>query len=593
MNPVHTERRLVAIFAADVEGYSRLMGADEVGTLRELTARRRVLDSVITSHRGRIANTAGDSLLAEFASAVDAVNCALEAQAALVGANTGLALDRHINFRIGVHVGDVMIRGGDLFGDGVNIAARLEGLAEPGGVCISDDAHRQIRGKVDIAFDDMGPQGLKNIAEPIRAWRMQFNGASALPFPKDVSVGSGRVLAVPEKPSIAVLPFENMSGASDQDYFSDGLVDDILTSLSKLAGLRVIARNSSFVYKGRAVDVREAAKHLGVRYILEGSVRKSGDRIRITTQLIDARDGTHLWAERYDRVIDDIFAVQDEITLILTTEMQVQLTEGEQARLRYTTTKNVEAWTYWVQGLSHYRQSISKEKIAAAVICWEKALALDPTSAALNAMLGFMHCLDARFSWWDDPRTAVGKGRAYIDRALELDPDNADAYLAAGGLFWLERRFDEAVAHARRAAQLAPGSADVANLASFYLTSAGFPEEAVGQSKKAIALNPNYPPNYLGNLGYAHRLAGQVAESISAFKAYDARVPGSGFGLTDLIILYQQNGQPEEAKRNTERLLAARPGFTIVSWLKTQIIRDAVRLEVDAEALRAAGLPQG
>jgi adenylate cyclase len=197
-----------------------------------------------------------------------------------------------------------------------------------------------------------------------------------------------------------------MSGDSNQDYFSDGLVDDILTSLSKLAGLRVIARNSSFVYKGKSVDVREAAKHLGVQFILEGSVRKSGDRIRITTQLIDARDGTHLWAERYDRVIDDIFAVQDEITLILATEMQVRLTEGEQARLRYTTTKNVEAWTYWVQGLSHYRQSISKEKIASAVVCWEKALRLDPASAALNAMLGFMHLLDARFSWWDDRQAA-------------------------------------------------------------------------------------------------------------------------------------------------------------------------------------------
>ena len=363
------------------------------------------------------------------------------------------------------------------------------------------------------------------------------------------------------KPSIAVLPFQNMSGDSDQEYFSDGLVDDILTSLSKLADLRVIARNSSFVYKGQSVDVREAAKHLGVRYILEGGVRKSGDRIRITAQLIDATDGSHLWAERYDRVIDDIFAIQDEITLTLATEMQVRLTEGEQARLRYTTTKNVEAWTSWVKGLSHYRRSISKEKIAAAIVCWERALKLDPTSASLNAMLSFMHCLDARFNWWDDPRTAAGKARAYIDKALELDPDNADAYIAAGGLSWFERRFDEAVAHAKRAVQLAPGSADVANIASFYLTSAGFPEEAVRQSKRAIDLNPHYPPMYLGNLGYAYRLAGQVAESISAFKAYDARLPGSGFGLTDLIILYQQNGQPEEAKRTTERLLAARPGF--------------------------------
>jgi adenylate cyclase len=588
------ERRLAAVLAADVAGYSRLMGADEEGTLARLKAVRKTLvDPTIAAHRGRIVKTTGDGMLVEFASAVDAARCAVEVQRGVATQNAEVPQDVRIEFRIGIHVGDIIIDDNDIFGDGVNIAARLEGIAEAGGIYLSDDAYRQIRGKVDIAFVDMGPQDLKNIAEPIRAWRIQFGGTSALKSPKDVSVGSGEVLLVPEKPSIAVLPFQNMSGDSDQEYFSDGLVDDILTSLSKLAGLRVIARNSSFVYKGKSVDVREAAKHLGVQYILEGSVRKSGDRIRITTQLIDARDGAHLWAERYDRVIDDIFAVQDEITLILATEMQVRLTEGEQARLRYTTTKNVEAWTYWVQGLSHYRQSISKEKIASAVACWEKALGLDPTSAALNAMLGFMHLLDARFSWWDDPQMAVGKARALIDKALELDPDNADAYLAAGGLFWFERHFDEAVAHARRAVQLAPGSADVANLASFYFTSAGFPEEAVVQSKKAIALNPNYPPNYLGNLGYAHRLAGQVAESISAFKAYDARVPGSGYGLTDLIILYQQNGHPEEAKRTAERLLAARPGFTTASWLKTQVMRDAVRLEADAAALRAAGLPQG
>jgi adenylate cyclase len=588
------ERRLAAVLAADVAGYSRLMGTDEEGTLARLkTVRKALVDPTIASHRGRIVKTTGDGMLVEFASAVDAVRGAVEVQRGMAERNRAVPQNQRIEFRIGIHVGDIIIDDNDIFGDGVNVAARLESIADPGGVCMSDDAYRQIRGKVDIAFGDMGPQDLKNIAEPVRAWRIQFSDTSALTSPKDVSVGSRQVLAVPEKPSIAVLPFQNMSGDSDQDYFSDGLVDDILTSLSKLAGLRVIARNSSFVYKGKSVDVREAAKHLGVQYILEGSVRKSGDRIRITTQLIDARDGIHLWAERYDRVIDDIFAVQDEITLILATEMQVRLTEGEQARLRYTTTKNVEAWTYWVQGLSHYRQSISKEKIASAVVCWEKALRLDPTSAALNAMLGFMHLLDARFSWWDDPQTAVGKAQAYIDRALKLDPDNADAYLAAGGLFWFERHFDEAVAHARRAVQLAPGSADVANLASFYLTSSGFPEEAVVQSKKAIALNPNYPPNYLGNLGYAHRLTGQVAESISAFKAYDARVPGLGYGLTDLIILYQQNGQPEEAKRTAERLLAARPGFTTASWLKTQVTPDAVRLEADGAALRAAGLPQG
>ena len=590
MSGGRVERRLAAVLAADIAGYSHLMGADELGTLEALKAHRReVVDPAIAGHKGRIVKTTGDGVLAEFASAVDAVTCAMAMQAKMAERNGSFTPT--ITFRIGINIGDIIIDGDDIFGDGVNVAARVENECEPGGVCLSGSAYEQVRGKTPFTFDDLGERSLKNIDRPVRLYAAR--AAAALTASVKTQPDATKPLAPPDRPSIAVLPFQNMSGDSDQDYFSDGLVDDILTSLSKIAGLRVIARNSSFVYKGKSVDVREAAKHLGVRYILEGSVRKSGDRIRITTQLIDAIDGTHLWAERFDRVIDDIFAVQDEITLILATEMQVRLTEGEQARLRYTTTKNVEAWTYWVQGLSHYRQSISKEKIASAVVCWEKALRLDPSSAALNAMLGFMHMLDARFSWWDDPQTAVGKARTYIDKALELDPDNADAYLAAGGLFWFERQFDEAVSHARRAVQLAPGSADVANLASFYLTSAGFPEEAVVQSKKAIALSPNYPANYLGNLGYAHRHAGQVAEAISAFKAYDARVPGSGYGLADLIILHQQNGQPEEAKRTTERLLAARPGFTTASWLKTQIVRDAVRLEADAAALRAAGLPHG
>jgi adenylate cyclase len=368
------------------------------------------------------------------------------------------------------------------------------------------------------------------------------------------------------------------------------LVEDIITTLSKLPGLGVIARNSSFVYKGRSVDVREAAKQLGVRYILEGSVRKSGNRVRITAQLIDAKDGTHLWAERYDRAIDDIFAIQDEITLVLATEMQVKFTEGEQARLHYTTTKNVEAWTYWVQGLSHYRGPTTKENLGPARLYWEKALALDPTSAALNAMLGFMHCLDARFSWWDDRETALGKARVYTDKALELEPSNADAYRTASVLLLAQGRYEEAVANARRSVQLAPGSADVGELASFVLASSGYPEEALILIEKAMALNPNHPAVYFGILGNAYRLAGRIGEAIVAFKAYHARNPG--FGLTDLVIIYQENGPAEEARRTAEQLMAARPSFTIAAWLKTQFIRrDTARVEADTTALRDAGLP--
>jgi adenylate cyclase len=579
------QRRLAAILAVDVVGYSRLMAVDEVGTLATLKAHRKdLIDPKIAEHGGRIVKLMGDGALVEFASAVDAVECAVAIQRAMTPVSARPPENKTIVLRIGVNLGDIIIEDEDIYGDGVNIAARLQALAEPGGIAVSGAVREQVQAKTPIRFVSLGEQSLKNIDRPMLVFRVELGeGGSNQPTAP----------AVTDRPSIAVLPFQNMSGDAEQEYFCDGLVDDILTSLSKLSGLRVVARNSSFVYKGRSVDVRDAARQLGVRYVLEGGVRKSGNRIRITAQLIDANDGTHLWAERYDRAVDDIFAIQDEITLVLATELQVTLTEGEQARLRYTTAKNIEAWTCWVQGLSHYRRSITRENIHAARLCWEKSLALDPSSAALNAMLGFVHCLDARFGWWDDRKTAVGKARAYLTRAFELDSDNADAHIASASLFWLEGRFDEAVTDARRAVQLAPGSADVANLASFCLASAGSPDEAVGLSKRAIALNPHYPANYLGNLAYAHRLAGQVEDAIAACNAYDARIPGSGFGLIDLAILYQQGGRSDDAKRTVERLLAARPGFTIVSWVKTQIIRDTARLEADVAALLAAGLPMG
>ena len=591
MTGEQVERRLAAVLAADIAGYSRLMGADEEGTLARLKAARKTLvDPQIAGHRGRIVKTTGDGMLAEFASAVDAARCAIEIQRGMAEQNNGVPQDVRIEFRIGIHVGDIIIDNNDIFGDGVNIAACLEGIAEPGGICLSDDAYRQIRGKVDIALDDMGPQTLKNIAEPMRAWRNQLAGQQSVVPPSGSTASLPHGFAFPDKPSIAVLPFQNMSGDPEQEYFCDGLVEDIITTLSKLAGLRVIARNSSFVYKGRSIDIREAAKQLGVRYVLEGSVRKSGNRIRISAQLIDARDGTHLWAERYDRAIDDVFAIQDEITLMLATEMQVKLTEGEQARLHYTTTTNVEAWTYWVQGMSYRRQAVTKEASSQARIFWEKALALDPASASLNAMLGFLHCLDARFGWWDDREIAIGKARAYADRALEIDFGNADAHTALSLLLLMRRRHDEAVAETRKAVQLAPSAADTADLASYVLTASGFPEEAVVLSEKAMALNPTYPAVYLGVLGNAYRLSGRTEQAIAAFKAYHARTPG--FGLTDIVIIYHQMGRSEDAQRAAEQLLVGRPNFTIAAWLLTQLShRDTAQVEADTAALRAAGLP--
>jgi adenylate cyclase len=589
MSKERLQRRLAAILSADVVGYSRLMGIDEAGTLARLKAlRREFVDTEIAAHLGRIVKLMGDGMLVEFGSAVDAVTCAIEIQRGMAERNTAEPQDKRIELRIGINVGDIIIEGDDIFGDGVNIAARLEGVADPGGICLSRGAHDQVKGKLDVVFEDGGEQQLKNIAEPVRVYRMRpVTAAASL---------TSRVTApfrpLPDKPSIAVLPFQNMSGDAEQDYFCDGLVEDIITTLSKLVGLRVIARNSTFVYKGRSVDIREAAKQLGVRYVLEGSVRKSGNRIRITAQLIDAQDGTHLWAERYDRAVDDIFAIQDEITLVLATEMQVKLTEGEHARLRYTTTTNVEAWTCWVQGMSHHHQAVTKEAQGQARFFWERALALDSVSASLNANLGLLHSFDARFGWWDDRETAIERALAYVDRALEIDPGNADAYTASSLILLIQRQHDKAVAAAKQAVELAPGAAGTAEFASHVLAASGYPEEAVVLSEKAMTLSPNYPAAYLGTLGNAYRLSGRTQQAIEAFQAYHARNPG--FGLTDIVIACQHSGRLEEARRAAEQLLAARPNFTVAEWLKTQFTRrDTAQVEADAAALRAAGLPTG
>jgi adenylate cyclase len=588
-------RKIAAILAADVVGYSRLAAADEDRTLARLRALRSdLIDPTIAVHQGRVVKRTGDGALVEFRSVVEAVRCAIEVQNGMLERNAGLPPEQRIDFRIGVHLGDVVEESdGDLMGDGVNIAARLEGIAKPGAICLSEDAYRQVKARLNVLVRDLGATSLKNIPEPIRVYALEVGVVSRDDPRAGGNTNTGAIAPTLEQsdaPSIAVLPFQNMSGDADQDYFCDGLVEDIITTLSKLPRLRVIARNSAFVYKGRSVDVREAAKQLGVRYVLEGSVRKSGNRVRITAQLIDAKDGTHVWAERYDRAIDDIFAIQDEITLVLATEMQVKLTEGEQARLRYTTTQNVEAWSLWVQGLSHMQHGPIKDKNTTARICWEKALALDPHSAVLNAMLGFLHAVDARFDWWDDRETALAKARAYADRALELDPGNADAHNVSASVYLMRGHHEQAVADARMAVELAPGSADVASLASFILTPSGYPAEAATLSEKAIALSPHQPAHYLSTLGDAYRQSGRVEQAIAAFKASHARVPG--FGLTDLVIAYEATGQREEARRAAEQLIVARPNFTVAGWFKTQFIRrDRERVEADKAALCAAGLP--
>ncbi len=581
------ERRLAAILALDVVGFSRLTGIDEEGTLTALKAHRRdLIDPTILAARGRIIKTTGDGLLAEFSSSVAAVRCAVMIQQGMGERNAGAPADRRMALRIGVHVGDVVVDEADLLGDGVNIAARLEGVADPGGVAISEDVWRQVQGKVGAAFADAGEVRLKNIASPVRVFRLEIAEVSSLDVPGVVASPS---VPAPELPSLAVLPFQNMSGDPEQEFFADGLVEDIITTLSKLTGLRLVARNSSFVYKGRAVDVREAGQQLGVRYVLEGSVRRAGNRIRITTQLIDTRSGSHVWAERYDRPLGDIFAVQDEITLVLATEMQVRLTEGEQARRHYVTTSNVEAWSLWMQGLTLYRKSITKDNCGRALALWQKALALDPHAPALNAMIGFMHCADARFGWWQDRAAAVAESRRFTELALAADPDHPDAHVTSGFLGMIEGDWPRAIHHVRKAVESAPGSADAAVMASFILACAGHPQEAAPLIERAMLLSPHYPANYLGHLGNAYRLTGRFEEAIAAFKAFDQR--SAGFGLTDLVIAYQQTSRPELARQTAERLLSLRPTFTMEGWRNTQFRSNEALVQSEMAALREAGLP--
>src|SRR5258706_4722182 len=354
-NPMEVKRRLAAIFAADVEGYSRLMGTDEVATLDALTARREILDGLIATHGGRIANTAGDSVLAEFGSAVDAVRCAMEAQGVLANANSTLPETRHINFRIGVHVGDVMVRAGDLFGDGVNIAARLQTLARAGGLCVSAVTYDQVRKILPLSFTDLGAQTVKNIEEPIRAYEVKAQGEAASSGLKDVSsLGDGKPLALPDRPSIAVLPFQNMSGDPEQEYFADGMVEEIITALSRFKWLFVIARNSSFTFKGQAVDVKEVGHRLGVRYVLEGSVRKASGKVRITGQLGDAVAGTHICADKFERDLTDIFALQDEVTVAVLSAIQSKLLQTEIAMGTRRRPENLTAYDCYLRAMQQY-----------------------------------------------------------------------------------------------------------------------------------------------------------------------------------------------------------------------------------------------
>ncbi|HEV2333898.1 MAG TPA: adenylate/guanylate cyclase domain-containing protein [Stellaceae bacterium] len=489
------ERRLAAILAADVAGYSRLMGQDEAGTLARLrTHRRELIDPKVAEHKGRVVKTTGDGILTEFPSVVEAVACAVAVQQGMAERNAVTPEERRIIFRVGINLGDVIVDDGDIHGDGVNVAARLEGIAEPGGICVSAVVHEQVRGRLNCAFDDLGEQALKNINRAVRVYRVR--PAAVQDGPKPAPTDSRHVLPLPDKPSIAVLPFQNMSGDPEQEYFADGMVEEITTALSRFRWLFVIARNSSFTYKGQAVDVKQVGRELGVRYVLEGSVRRGGNRVRVTTQLIDALSGAHVWAERYDCDLSDIFAVQDEITASVAGVIEPALTEAEQWRALRKPTDHLDAWEAYQRGMWHFNKHGAEENRTAQGF-FRQAMAIDPDFAP--AHYGFALALQWDV-WHYSTRSLLevqGPARAEASRAVTLDDKDAMGHAVLAHMLMWGGEWKAAIAEARTALALNLNSAFVISMLGCVLSFGGYREEALDRLRQAMRASPHDPLTWL------------------------------------------------------------------------------------------------
>jgi adenylate cyclase len=585
------ERRLAAVLAADVAGYSRLMGRDEERTLAQLKAfRKTLLDPTIAEYRGRIVKTTGDGMLVEFASAVDAARCSVEVQRGMGGQNADVPQDVRIEFRIGIHVGDIIIDDNDIFGDGVNIAARLEGIAEPGGVCISDDAQRQIRGKVDIAFDDMGLQTLKNIAEPMRAWRMRIGNASASAPPKIVSAGSSQPLALPDKPSIAVLPFQNMSGDPEQEYFADGMAEDIITALSRFKSLFVIARNSSFTYKGKAVDIKQVGRELGVRYVLEGSVRKAGNRVRITGQLIEAATGRHLWADKFDGALEDVFGLQDQITTSVVGLLAPTLEQAEIERAKQKPTDRLDSYDFYLRGMALANKSGS---LPEAREFFRKAFEQDPEYAAAYAMAAWT--LLRQQATGGLPLTAGMRTDAIRLANLGSRLANDDAFaLARSGhvLTYLAHEYDRGASMVEQAVALNPNLAIAWFSRGWVSLMCGEAERAIESFDRMIRLSPLDPLRigaWTGSSFASFHLGRYEEGCASAMKSIQFVTDAHTLGA--FVVNSVGAGRIAKAQEAVVQLLKLQPDFRASHVHEAFPIRSPDERDRIASALREAGLP--
>ena len=577
------KRKLCAILSADVQGYSRLMGEDEDATIRTLTRYRDLMSTIIQKHRGRVVDSPGDNLLAEFGSVVDAVGCAVEIQEELGVKNEGLPPNRRMEFRIGINLGDVVEEGDHIYGDGVNIAARIESLAEAGGISISRSVYDQVKGKLDFNYEYMGEHNVKNIEDPVLVYRVEMEAKSILPV-------IPRVVSLPEKPSIAILPFANMSNDPEQEYFSDGITEDIITDLSKISALFVISRNSAFTYKGKAVKIEDVGKELGVRYILEGSVRKAIDRVRITAQLLDATTGGHLWAERYDRKLEDIFALQDEVTREIVSVLAVKLTEEEKTRraCKCQYTCNTDAYDCFLRGLEYFHGFTEKNNILAREM-FKKAFQIDPEYALACTMLGHTYLLDWTLGWQQDAKS-IDKAFELAQRSIAIDDSLAEPHELLGSIYLWKKQHEQAIAALERAISLDPNNADwLAGLGGI-LVWADRAEEAIEHIKKAMSLNPIFPPNYLWNLGHAFLLTERFDEAISTLKSAITQNPDFWPSHILLTASYSAAGRMEKARAEAAETLRIKPDFSLESWRLKCPFKNKEILERRFSMLRKAGL---
>jgi TolB-like protein/class 3 adenylate cyclase len=586
-------RKLAAILAADVVGFSRLAGADEDRTLARLRALRSdLVDPTIAVHNGRVVKRTGDGVFVEFRSVVDAVRCGIEIQNLMVERNAGLSPERRIEFRIGVHLGDVVEESdGDLMGDGVNIAARLERVAQPGAICLSEDAYRQVRSRLELAISDLGETRLKNIAEPMHIYSLQVGGASAAKATASTATAPG--LSLPDKPSIAVLPFQNMSGDPEQEYFADGTVEDIITALSHFRQLFVIARNSSFVYKGRAVDVKQVSRDLGVRYLLEGSVRKAANRIRITAQLIDAQTGVHLWAQRFDGGLEDIFDLQDQVTVRVVGEIAPKLEQAEIERSKRKPTDSLDAYDYYLRGREKLNRG-TREATDEALSQFYEALQIDPDFASAHAMAAWCHFWRKVNGWMGDRVQEIAEGARLARRAVELGQDDAVALTRSGhALGHLAADLDGGIALIDKALLINPNLAAAWFLGGFLRLLNGDPDDATAYFERAMRLSPLDPEMYRMQAGMAmaHLFAGRLNTASSLAETVFRHLPSFLMPVGVMAASHALAGRQDEAERAMTRLRELDPTLRISSladWLPIRRPKDLATL---ADGLRKAGLP--